>query len=92
MKIDHAYQPSLTPLTGRNKTGNANVQESESDAVSVSSLASTLQSGEQPPVNAQRIQEIKDAISQGRFTINTEAIADSLISSARDLIASQRQA
>ena len=39
-----------------------------------------------------RIQEIKDAISQGRFKINPEAIADGLIDSARDLISSQRQA
>ncbi len=33
-----------------------------------------------------RIQEIKQAIAEGRFTINPEAIANSLIESARDLV------
>jgi negative regulator of flagellin synthesis FlgM len=60
--------------------------------VSLSTLAGTLQSSEKPPVNSARIQEIKDAISQGRFKINPEAIASGLIESARDLVNSQRKA
>ena len=47
---------------------------------------------ETPPVNSARIQEIKDAISQGRFRINPEAIASGLIETARDLVNSQRKA
>jgi negative regulator of flagellin synthesis FlgM len=60
--------------------------------VSLSQLAGTIQGAEKPPVNAARIQEIKDAISQGRFKVNPEAIADGLIQSARDLLDSQRKA
>ena len=62
---------------------------SAQEAVSLSSLSGTLQSNEKPPVNSARIQEIKQAISQGRFKINPEAIADRLIETARDLVNSQ---
>ena len=51
-----------------------------------------MQGTEKPPVNAARIQEIKEAIAQGRFKVNPEAIADGLIQSARDLLDSQRKA
>jgi negative regulator of flagellin synthesis FlgM len=51
-----------------------------------------MQGNEKPPVNTARIQEIKAAISEGRFKINPEAIADSLIETARDLVNSQRKA
>ncbi len=44
------------------------------------------------PFDAGRVSEIKQAISEGRFTINTGAIADRLIASARELVDSQRQA
>ncbi|MCA1937778.1 MAG: flagellar biosynthesis anti-sigma factor FlgM [Dechloromonas sp.] len=63
-----------------------------SEAVSLSQTAAPLMSGERPPVNAGKIQEIKDAIAQGRFQINPEAIADGLIETARDLVNSQRKA
>ena len=44
------------------------------------------------PVNAARVQEIKEAIAQGKFKINPEAIAGSLIETARDLLNTQRKA
>lgn len=92
MKIDNAYMPNLAPVANRSAPpANASAQPG-SEAVSLSSLASTLQGGEKPPVNAARIQEIKEAIAQGRFKINPEAIADGLIDSARDLINTRRQA
>jgi negative regulator of flagellin synthesis FlgM len=58
-------------------------------------LAGNLHGMEQQPVNTARIQEIKQAISEGRFKINPEAIADRLLESARDLVSkssNQRQA
>lgn len=61
-------------------------------AVSFSAAASALQSGNDAPVNSARIQEIKEAISQGRFKINPEAIAEGLVNTARDLLNSQRKA
>lgn len=92
MKIDNAYKPNLPPVANRPQPQVAGTGQSNTEAVVLSSVASSLQSSDKPPVNTARIQEIKEAISQGRFKINPEAIADGLIESARDLINSQRKA
>ena len=95
MKIDSTYKPAATAISGnaasRQQAAPAPVQE----AVSLSQLAGSLHGTELQPVNTARIQEIKQAISEGRFKINPEAIADRLVESARDLISqssNQRQA
>lgn len=90
MKIDSSYKSNLAPLGNRTPAPATVEQKPSSDSVNLSSVASTLQSKATPPVNSNRIQEIKDAIAQGRFKINPEAIADGLIESARDLVARQR--
>ena len=43
-----------------------------------------------PPVNASKVAEIKKAISEGRFQVNSSAVANSLISSVTDLIAANQ--
>ena len=61
--------------------------------VRLSALAGQMQSGDaEPPVNSARVAEIRQAIAEGRFTVNTGAIADSLIATAQELVASQRKA
>lgn len=92
MKIDSSYKSNLAPLGNRAPAPPASEQKASGDSVNLSSVASTLQGQATPPVNSARIQEIKDAIAQGRFKINPEAIADGLIESARDLINHQRNA
>lgn len=92
MKIDSSYKPTLTPLGNRTPAPAAADVKAGGDSVNLSSAASTLQGQTLPPVNNARIQEIKDAIAQGRFRINPEAIADGLIESARDLVNNQRKA
>lgn len=93
MKIENKYPQNTTPVNSRAAQARPNPATSPTaDAVSLSTLSGTLQSGEKPPVNSARIQEIKDAISQGRFKINPEAIASGLIESARDLVNNQRKA
>jgi negative regulator of flagellin synthesis FlgM len=42
-----------------------------------------------PAVNAQRVAEIKQAISDGRFTINPERIAAGLLDSVRQMLGAQ---
>ena len=44
------------------------------------------------PTNNAKIAEIKEAIAQGRFKINPEAIADRLLDTAREMISKHRQA
>lgn len=92
MKIDSTYKPTTTPVANRPAPRTAQETSSSGESVSLSQLAGSLQATEKPPVNTARIQEIKDAISQGRFKVNPEAIADGLIQSARDLLDSQRKA
>lgn len=95
MKIDSTYKPASTAVSGNTANRQQAAPAPAQDAVSLSQLAGSLQSMEQQPVNTARVQEIKQAISEGRFKINPEAIADRLIESARDLISkssNQRQA
>lgn len=56
------------------------------------SSASTALAIQEPEVNLARVQEIRQAIAEGRFAINTSAIADRLISSARELVGNGHQA
>jgi negative regulator of flagellin synthesis FlgM len=88
MKIESSYKPTTTPISVRSSSSQS-TSVSTQDEVSLSSLAGSLKGNEQAPVNTAKIQEIKQAISQGRFKINPQAIADNLIQTARDLINSQ---
>ena len=93
MKIDSPFKPTPASVSNRPAAPRPNASPASStEAVSLSALASTMQGNEKPPLNSARIQEIKTAISEGRFKINPEAIADSLIETARDLVNSQRKA
>lgn len=42
-------------------------------------------------IDVAKVQEIKQAIAEGRFKINCGVVADRLIESVRDLIASRRR-
>jgi negative regulator of flagellin synthesis FlgM len=44
-----------------------------------------------PVVDTQRVEEIKQAISDGRFKVNADVIADRLLETVRELIQSQSQ-
>lgn len=93
MKIDNTYKSTTATIAPRAQPKSpAESASTAAEAVSLSPLAGSLQSNEKPPLNAARIQEIKDAIAQGRFKINPEAIADRLIDTARDLVNTQRRA
>ncbi|MDP3539382.1 MAG: flagellar biosynthesis anti-sigma factor FlgM [Azonexus sp.] len=86
MKIDSSYRPTTPGVTPKAVPAQATPTASATEAVSLSQLAASSHGMEKPPINSARIQEIKQAISEGRFKINPEAIADRLIESARDLV------
>jgi len=93
MKIDNTYKSTTAQIAPRPQPKTpAESPSTAAEAVSLSPLAGSLQANEKPPMNMARIQEIKEAIAQGKFKINPEAIADRLIESARDLVNSQRRA
>lgn len=86
MKIDSAYKSTATVVKPRTTPASSAKTGGAQDPVSLSALAGSLQSNEQPPVDTAKIEEIKRAIAEGRFQINASAIADRLIESARDLV------
>lgn len=80
------------PRTSNAKTSPATQQSSTS--VSLGSTAAQLNKMEasmasSPVVDANKVAEIKQAISDGRFQVNSGLVADQLIQSVRDLIGSR---
>jgi negative regulator of flagellin synthesis FlgM len=62
------------------------------ETVSLSELANRLQALESEvaagqPFDAARVEEIKQAIREGRFKVNAEVVADRLIESMKELLA-----
>ena len=100
MKIDktgntlpaNAAAEAATRATSKDKSSHASVlQQPASTNVSLGSTAARLQGMENsmaktPVVNAAKVAEIKQAISEGRFQVNTSVVADRLIATVRDLI------
>lgn len=69
-------------------------QQHGSTSVSLGSTATQLHSMENsmastPVADANRVAEIKQAISDGRFKVNSEIVADRLIETVRELIGSK---
>lgn len=91
MKIDSSFKPTTTSVAPKAAQPQPAPAATSSEAVSLSSLAGSLRGGEAMPTNTARIQEIKQAIAEGRFKINPDAIADRLIESARELVNSNRR-
>lgn len=63
--------------------------------VELSPLSARLQEiatrmGSEPAVNAERVAEIKQAIAEGRFSINPERIASGLLIDVRELLAERQ--
>lgn len=58
---------------------------SEGAVAKLSGQSSALSAGG-APFNAEKVAEIKDAISKGEFKVNAEAVAAKVIESARELL------
>jgi negative regulator of flagellin synthesis FlgM len=90
MKIEQSTALNSTKPIKGTRSPSAKKTDGASDEVELSNLASQLlASDNEAPFDAGRVAEIKQAISEGKFTINADAIADRLIASARELIDSQ---
>ena len=95
MKIDSNLKPASTGSVSSSRPKATADSKSPGSAAEVKlSAASAQLSGASTgaPIDGARIAEIKLAISEGRFQVNAEAIADGLLSTARDLLQSQRKA
>ncbi|SFL07004.1 anti-sigma-28 factor, FlgM family [Nitrosomonas aestuarii] len=99
LKIDNSIQsvPSVSANDGKKRTDTSPVgagQESASNAVHISPRASSLQSIDSGSVSGSvvdisRVQEIKQAISDGAFKVNPEVVADRLLETVKELIKSK---
>lgn len=94
MKIESSAKPAGAPFVKETRAHpSAKAPAPSSDEVQLSALSAQLSGADdERAFDANRVSEIKQAISDGRFTINAGAIADRLIASAKELVQSQRQA
>ena len=81
--------------TGKTDTSAAQPGSSGGQRVDLSPLGSQMAGIEAsladvPVVDTSRVEEIKQAISDGRFKVNPDVIADRLLETVRELIQSQR--
>jgi negative regulator of flagellin synthesis FlgM len=102
VKIDNSVNSVGVP-SGEPRARPVNGQPASSASpagaqVDLSSLSPRLEEIEAslanvPPVDAQRVAELRQAISEGRFKVDADKVADSLIRSVRQMLSAQtRQA
>lgn len=103
MKIDHSIKShagsgvSGNRSAGKAASGDGKTTPVDSVDVQLSSLSAQMQtigsglSGSGGVVDAAQVAEIKQAIADGQFKINPEAIADRLLDSVKELISASRK-
>ena len=101
MKIDSSVKAtgSLPSNDGRARSAKESPKAESSNAgserVELSSLSSRMLQMEEaisnaPVVDTAKVDEIKQAMSEGRFKVNTEKVADGLIESVRQMLSAQQ--
>jgi negative regulator of flagellin synthesis FlgM len=101
LKIDNSINPVTTVSVndGKRQAGaapSAGAEQAKSDtSVHISQNAAKLQSADSTSasdavVDTARVNEIKQAISEGNFKVNPEVVADRLLETVRELIQSKK--
>lgn len=96
MKIDSSIQTAVSlsetaarpGKSGQKIEGGATSNDSVQLSTQLQNIEKNFANGE--VFNTARVEEIKQAISEGRFVVNPEKIADRLLETARDLIQTRR--
>ncbi|BAL23626.1 flagellar biosynthesis anti-sigma factor FlgM [Azoarcus sp. KH32C] len=94
MKIEGTLKPVGTTTPGESRVrprSDASSTAPSDDKVELSSLSTSLSKAEAalsatPAVDQSRVDEIRQAISEGRFKIDANRIADGLIESVRQML------
>ena len=98
MKIGNtAPTPATAPVsTGHHPTRSAEtpletpevnaVEDTTSTTVEVSETATALLESNRDDFDAEKVQRVRDAIANGTYRVNPEAIADKLLANAQDLL------
>jgi len=100
MKIDKTTPPLPSAQIGeaapRSSNAKPAVNNEPGTSVNLSEASANLRTIESgvsgaPSVNASKVAEIKQAITEGRFQVNSGAVADSLINSVKELISTAQR-
>lgn len=94
MKISSTTEPlrpdRVAPSAGEPRAAKVEEPVADVEKVQLSDLASRLNQLETQfssgDFDAKKVEEIRNAIAEGRFKVNSEAIADKLLSSVADLL------
>lgn len=97
MKIEGTPKPASSVSSADNRARLqpvASKPAAESEKVELSSLSSSLVKAEAamestPVVDRKRVDEIRQAIAEGRFQVDANRIADGLIDSVRQMLGAQ---
>lgn len=82
-------KPSTAPVVAERKTQGTSAAGSSAEPsakVALSSAATLSTDGAEASFDAEKVARIAQAIRDGKFEINAEAIADKLISNAQELL------
>ncbi|WP_354330968.1 MULTISPECIES: flagellar biosynthesis anti-sigma factor FlgM [unclassified Undibacterium] len=101
MKINDALQstpavPTGTQVRTDRSPDKAEVATTPSHTVQISPLSTQLQALQNTQASSgvfatKKVEEIKLAISEGRFQVNSEKVADGLLETVKDLLNSRKQ-
>lgn len=96
MKIDSSLKSVGTTSTSGSRAtsskGGARTESSSGTEVRISTASAQMAGASSgAPIDGARIAEIKLAISEGRFKVDANAVAEGLLETARELIESQRK-
>ena len=90
IKVDGKIFTNKTTQSSRSKKSKKSQSVTESALVCLSEISDAIKAEtntQEGPFDEVKVQEIKNAISEGKFVINTGAIADGILNMAADLIA-----
>jgi negative regulator of flagellin synthesis FlgM len=95
MKIDNSLKPpgSVTSEGATAKSAKKDSPKAEPGvSVELSALSSQLQAlGSEDVVDVARVSQIKQAITDGRFKVNPDVVADRLLETVRELIVASKR-
>jgi negative regulator of flagellin synthesis FlgM len=93
MKISstsESLRPDRVVPAGDARTATTQEKVAETEKVQLSDLAARLSQLEtqfgQGDFDAKKVDEVRQAIAEGRFKVNSEAVADKLLSSVAELL------